>query len=64
LERFVESGDPEVLLEGLPDQVQLRNDVTCALCGRHDGLFIQYGDRMMCVDCVTKENGEDDPHSP
>jgi hypothetical protein len=58
LERFAETGDTEVLLEGLPEQIRLLPD-PCAICGRYTGLMIEQGGVFACVECHTKENGED-----
>lgn len=30
----------------------------CPICHIFGGLFVPYGDRIACVDCVAKENGE------
>lgn len=39
-------------------QIRLLPD-PCAICGRRTGLMIEQGGVFACVECHTKENGED-----
>lgn len=35
----------------------------CPICHTQGVLFVPYGDQIACVDCVAKENGEDNAES-
>lgn len=60
LRRFIESDfDTEVLLEGLPsDQVRMLEE-GCVRCGHVQTLLLERPEGMVCVECITRENGED-----